>query len=95
MVRPERFELPACCFGGNRSIQLSYGRVPPVYMDQDGPAILASFTSVATASTTAASTAVAAAPLRHRRSASSSPTSGATLRLGARLIYIERASATS
>ena len=26
MVRPERFELPACCFGGNRSIQLSYGR---------------------------------------------------------------------
>jgi hypothetical protein len=28
MVRPERFELPACCFGGNRSIQLSYGRIP-------------------------------------------------------------------
>jgi hypothetical protein len=27
MVRPERFELPACCFGGNRSIQLSYGRI--------------------------------------------------------------------
>jgi hypothetical protein len=27
MVRPERFELPACCSGGNRSIQLSYGRV--------------------------------------------------------------------
>jgi hypothetical protein len=26
MVRPERFELPACCSGGNRSIQLSYGR---------------------------------------------------------------------
>jgi hypothetical protein len=26
MVRPERFELPAYCFGGNRSIQLSYGR---------------------------------------------------------------------
>jgi hypothetical protein len=26
LVRPERFELPACCFGGNRSIQLSYGR---------------------------------------------------------------------
>jgi hypothetical protein len=26
MVRPERFELPACCFGGNRSLQLSYGR---------------------------------------------------------------------
>jgi hypothetical protein len=25
-VRPERFELPACCSGGNRSIQLSYGR---------------------------------------------------------------------
>ena len=26
MVRPERFELPTCCSGGNRSIQLSYGR---------------------------------------------------------------------
>jgi hypothetical protein len=25
-VRPERFELPAYCSGGNRSIQLSYGR---------------------------------------------------------------------
>ena len=28
MVRPERFELPTCCSGGNRSIQLSYGRGP-------------------------------------------------------------------
>ena len=28
MVRPERFELPTCCSGGNRSIQLSYGRKP-------------------------------------------------------------------
>src|SRR5947199_5510593 len=27
LVRPERFELPTCCSGGNRSIQLSYGRV--------------------------------------------------------------------
>ena len=33
-MRPERFELPACCSGGNRSIQLSYGRTEsPVYMD--------------------------------------------------------------
>ena len=32
MVRPERFELPTCCSGGNRSIQLSYGRVRSVYM---------------------------------------------------------------
>ena len=33
MVRPERFELPTCCSGGNRSIQLSYGRtVNTVYM---------------------------------------------------------------
>ena len=34
MVRPERFELPTCCSGGNRSIQLSYGRTPirTVYM---------------------------------------------------------------
>jgi hypothetical protein len=31
MVRPERFELPACCSGGNRSIQLSYGRVRNEY----------------------------------------------------------------
>ena len=33
LVRPERFELPTCCSGGNRSIQLSYGRtVSSVYM---------------------------------------------------------------
>ena len=33
-MRPERFELPTCCSGGNRSIQLSYGRarIPTVYM---------------------------------------------------------------
>jgi hypothetical protein len=27
-VRPERFELPTYCSGGNRSIHLSYGRIP-------------------------------------------------------------------
>jgi hypothetical protein len=34
MVRPERFELPTYCSGGNRSIHLSYGRTPEysVYM---------------------------------------------------------------
>ena len=31
MVRPERFELPTYCSGGNRSIQLSYGRAPRNY----------------------------------------------------------------
>jgi hypothetical protein len=31
MVRPERFELPTCCSGGNRSIQLSYGRTDVGY----------------------------------------------------------------
>jgi hypothetical protein len=25
MATPGRFELPTCCFGGNRSIHLSYG----------------------------------------------------------------------
>ena len=34
-MRPERFELPTYCSGGNRSIHLSYGRTPEnlVYMD--------------------------------------------------------------
>ena len=31
LVRPERFELPTCCSGGNRSIQLSYGRTWDMY----------------------------------------------------------------
>ena len=31
MVRPERFELPTYCSGGNRSIQLSYGRAQSGY----------------------------------------------------------------
>src|SRR5579872_5044512 len=31
LVRPERFELPTCCSGGNRSIQLSYGRTRIIY----------------------------------------------------------------
>ena len=36
MVRPERFELPTYCSGGNRSIHLSYGRaaVDSVYMGE-------------------------------------------------------------
>ena len=50
MVRPERFELPTCCSGGNRSIQLSYGRIAPDYTscaregrkyhDSRGPVVL-------------------------------------------------------
>jgi hypothetical protein len=37
LVRPERFELPTCCSGGNRSIQLSYGRARmfTVYMGRE------------------------------------------------------------
>ena len=31
MVRPERFELPTYCSGGNRSIHLSYGRARVYY----------------------------------------------------------------
>jgi hypothetical protein len=35
LVRPERFELPTCCSGGDHSIQLSYGRVVnTVYMGE-------------------------------------------------------------
>ena len=32
VVRPERFELPTYCSGGNRSIHLSYGRSAVNYM---------------------------------------------------------------
>ena len=51
LVRPERFELPTCCSGGNRSIQLSYGRaVTTVYMGGrtggNAGALLAFFGSV-------------------------------------------------
>ena len=31
-MRPERFELPTYCSGGNRSIHLSYGRAESVYI---------------------------------------------------------------
>ena len=31
-MRPERFELPTYCSGGNRSIHLSYGRSAVNYM---------------------------------------------------------------
>ncbi len=37
MVRPERFELPTYCSGGNRSIHLSYGRTTRQLYD-GGPA---------------------------------------------------------
>ena len=40
MVRPERFELPTYCSGGNRSIHLSYGRVDSVYIPRLQAAIL-------------------------------------------------------
>jgi hypothetical protein len=31
MARLGRLERPTSCFGGTRSIQLSYSRVPPLY----------------------------------------------------------------
>jgi hypothetical protein len=38
-VRPERFELPTYCSGGNRSIHLSYGRAGSVYIPRLWPSI--------------------------------------------------------
>ena len=38
-MRPERFELPTYCSGGNRSIHLSYGRAESVYIPELWPSI--------------------------------------------------------
>ncbi len=103
LVRPERFELPACCSGGNRSIQLSYGRVVPVYTAHDGPAIAARpAAGQRLPAVSAATTAPASAAITTATAASASvtaPTSTTTsaapapLGLGPGFINVERASA--
>ena len=39
LVRPERFELPTYCSGGNRSIHLSYGRTTELSLHAEQPPI--------------------------------------------------------
>jgi hypothetical protein len=41
MVRLGRFELPTSCFGGTRSIHLSYSRTPPFIPRFQGLTLLA------------------------------------------------------
>jgi hypothetical protein len=89
-VRPERFELPTCCSGGNRSIQLSYGRVASVYIARVNPSIGASLPAISAAAATAAATS-AAAPSAVTATVAAATTAALGFRPG--LIDVEGASA--
>jgi hypothetical protein len=88
-VRPERFELPTCCSGGNRSIQLSYGRVvSTVYMgrrmDGNAGALLAVFALMS-----CGLPAVALAPRTAAAAIPATTASAAALSLRTRFIHVD------
>ena len=89
LVRPERFELPTCCSGGNRSIQLSYGRaVTTVYMGGrtggNAGALLVFFGSVSRGSP-----AVALAPRTAAAAIPATTASATALSFGPSLIHVD------
>jgi hypothetical protein len=94
MVRPERFELPTYCSGGNRSIHLSYGRTVEIQFTpcarlifrldpgrQGLPAIPVASSAIAPAAVSTVASAAAIA----------TPSSG-VLGLGPGLVDVERSS---
>ena len=88
LVRPERFELPTCCSGGNRSIQLSYGRaVTTVYMggrtSGNAGALLAFFDP------SSGSPAVALAPRTAAAAIPATTASATALSFGTSLIHVD------
>src|ERR1700686_1144024 len=105
MVRPERFELPTYCSGGNRSIHLGYGRTginlsvyrePPPVEARTGSGESYFPCGVGRPSpqslpAVSASSSTTATPTTVA-SAAAAATTG-TLHLGARLVHIQGASA--